>query len=215
MTTNTMAHKNNSGDFEGLLEASLKHWGKPSEKTQTEMWRRACDKAVYEEKAPRRASVSRLVLVPALTFLVVLAFFGGYVGVVLAEGSSLPGEPLYKIERRAEGLWLSLTPRAQRCEVQMILLERRMSELKAMLAIDKPLTPGLTQEIQLMLQAIGEEAPCSMKVVNPTLRQVTGYVEELNELQRNYPGVWELQELSTTAAETQARLNQAVSPAIP
>jgi hypothetical protein len=119
-------------------------------------------------------------------------FFSGYAGVVFASGASVPGELLYPIERRAETVWLSLTPNSKRCDVELALLERRVYEAKALIDAGKPVPDSVLQEIELLFSSIGESASCVKDPSPDILPRLRLYRQKIHTLLLEHPGIWQL-----------------------
>jgi hypothetical protein len=119
----------------------------------------------------------------------------GYVGAVLASGSAVPGDPLYELERQVEEVWLSLTPTDKRSEVQLVLLERRIYEVRALLRADQAVPPGIFQEIDLLFVAVTEDG-----LDEAMLRtRMKGYRDILHKLATEHPNECALHDALQTA----------------
>lgn len=134
---------------------------------------------------------SRAALYPAFVLLLTLGLMGGYAGVVFADGVSIPGEPLYVIEQGVESMWLSLTPDSRRYEVQLVLLERRVYELRALIDAGKPVPEGLFLELELLFSSMVDYVDYDISV-QQVLPYVIEYRDSLALLNSRYTGVWGL-----------------------
>ncbi len=139
------------------------------------------------------------------TFAILLGLMSGYVGAVLASGSAVPGDPLYGLERQVEEVWLSLTPTDKRSEVQLVLLERRIYEARALLRADQEAPPGLFQEIDLLFVAVTEDGRDEATL----LSHLMDYRDILHELATEYPNKQSLCEALQTANTVVASLEGA------
>jgi transcriptional regulator GlxA family with amidase domain len=144
--------------------------------------------------------------------LLVLGFVAGYGGVVVAEAPSVPGEPLYAIERKAETLWLSLTPNARRCEVELVLLERRVYEVSALLDAGQSAPDELWQEIDLLFLGVADGAHCRPEEAAELLPHLLAYRNRLKALAGRHPGVWSLAQTLETADAVVATLQAEAAP---
>lgn len=135
---------------------------------------------------------SRTLFYPIFVVILAFGFFSGYVGVVFASGASVPGELLYPIERGAEIVWLSLTPSSKRCDVELVLLERRVYEAKALIDAGKPVPSSVLQEIELLFIDLGENAECVQNNASDILPRLLLYRYKIYTLLLEHPGVWEL-----------------------
>jgi len=142
---------------------------------------------------PTRAFLKQRLLYPVFLIVLVLSFVGSYGGVVLVSGASLPGELWYPLERRLETVWLSFTPTVQRPEVKLILLERRIYEVKALLEAHKPVPSEAFQEVELLFLSLDEADAATL------LPYITEYRDTLYVLDRRYPGLVGLSQALTTA----------------
>jgi hypothetical protein len=188
-------HKQQDGSFsevEVSLERLLGVAPALSSQTRKRIWHKA-QSAIASPAAHRVFRLSRAILYPVFILLLAFSFLGGYAGVVLASGASVPGEPLYLIERKAETIWLSLTPSSQRCEVQLVLLERRVYEAKALLDAGKPVPPGVLQEMELLFLGVVDSADCHKVQASIILSHLLAYRQKIHTLVLQHPGVWELE----------------------
>lgn len=149
--------------------------------------------ALASPAAHRVFHLSRAILYPVFTLLLAIGFLGGYGGVVLASGASVPGEPLYLIERKAETVWLSLTPSSRRCEVELVLLERRVYEAKALLDAGKPVPPGVLQEMEMLFLGVVDSADCHEVQASVILSHLLVYRQKIHALVLQHPAIWELE----------------------
>lgn len=180
------------------IRERLLEWGEPTDAVRARILQRvltSSTRSIPDPRVVRRHRLFHLIRFPALAFLLLLGFLGGYVGVVVAEGDSLPGEPLYPLERRAEALLLSLTPQTRRCAMELRLLENRIYEIRAMLDMGRTLPDGLIQETTLLVSGLPktlESVPVQCESVAVALESHYATLQALNE---RHPGLWELVEL--------------------
>lgn len=180
------------------VKARLLEWGEPSEAARARIWQRVLAASKTETKAPfpaRRRHVRRSLRYAAFAFVMLLSFLGGYVGVVLAEGDSLPGEPFYPLERTAEAVLLSLTPQTRRCAMELRLLESRVYEIRAMLDIGRPLPDSLIQETMLLVSGLPETLQSVPAQCDAVVIALESHHDALITLDARHPGVWALTEL--------------------
>ncbi len=194
------------------VKVRLLEWGEPSEAARTRMWQHVLAASQANAKAPiapGRRYTRRALRYAAFACVMLLSFLGGYVGVVLAEGDSLPGEPFYPLERTAEAVLLSLTPQTRRCAMELRLLENRVYEIRMILDIGRPLPDGLIQETMLLVGGLPEtlrSVPAQGESVLVALESHHAVLVALNE---RHPGLWELTELIKTFETTIDRLYDA------
>jgi len=173
--------------LEQRLAQSLSQGPHPNYHTRQRIWNKA-------RVATRRARIPSLMpyhraAYPLLVILMLFGLFGGYTGVVVASGPSVPGEFLYPLERQAELIWLKLTPNARRSHVQLVLLERRVYEANALLNAGQIVPDNVLQEIELLFFAvadtIGDEAASSSEI----LPHLVAYQDTIQALAERYPGI--------------------------
>ena len=176
----------------------LLEWGEPSEVVRARIWQRVLAHSQgcpTDPRVERRRRLFRLIRFPAFALVLLLGFLGGYVGVVVAEGDSLPGEPLYPLERRAEALMLSLTPQSRRCAVELRLLENRVYEIRATLDIGRTLPDGLIQETLLLVSGLPETLDDVPDQGESVAAALDSHYATLGALNERHPGIWNLIEL--------------------
>jgi hypothetical protein len=183
-------------DAERILSEAFALGGHLSPEARKRIWHKAQSAA---QQPRQRAHLFRAVLYPIFVLLLTFGFLGGYVGVVLASGASVPGEPLYVVERGVEAMWLKLTPTSRRCEVQLVLLERRIYEARALLDVGQPVSEGLLQELELLFGAIADDSDCMQMQDEGILQRVIGYRQKVKVLAERYPGVWGLDRVLAAA----------------
>jgi hypothetical protein len=181
-------------DLSIFLTDTFAEGAKISPAARRRIWQQATKPAPTSAHQQRRRPVSRWAFAFA-TITLLLGFLGGYVGTVLASGSAVPGDPLYGLERQVEGVWLSLTPSDKRSEVQLVLLERRIYEARALLQANYEVPPGIFQEIDLLFVAVTEDGLDESLL----LSRLTGYRDILATLKEQHPAVWGLGDALQTA----------------
>jgi hypothetical protein len=205
----------NPDAFAEDVKQRLLAWGEPSEETRARIWRHvlAASQAPAEDPHPvkRRRFLGPL-RYAALVVVMLLSFLGGYVGVVLAEGDSLPGEPFYPLERIAETVMLTLTPQTRRCAMELRLLENRVYEIQVTLDIGRPLPDGLIQEMTLLISGLPETLDAFPDRRESVVAALESHHAALVALDARHPGVWELTELLNTFDVTIETLRNAPPP---
>ncbi len=165
------------------------------------------------QKARRRAAAMmstsryrarRWMWYPAMAAMMLLAFLGGYVGVVSASGAPVPGDPWYTVERGAEMVWMTLTPTSRRDEVRLVLLRRRIDEVRALLDAGRAVPPDLLQEVEMLFGAVVECAPNCGAPRAEMSQALEGYRDALADLNTRYPGVLGLEPALEAANEAVA-----------
>ncbi|NBD35504.1 MAG: hypothetical protein GVY30_05850 [Chloroflexi bacterium] len=181
-------------DLSAFLTDTLAEGAKVSPAARRRIWQQATAPKPSPAPRRRRRPLSRWAYA-FTTITIVLGFLGGYVGTVLASGANIPGDPLYELERQVEEVWLTLTPSDQRSEVQLVLLERRIYEAKALLQANREAPPGIFQEIDLLFVAVTEDGLDEAML----LSRLTDYREILYTLKEQHPAVWGLRDALQTA----------------
>jgi len=138
-------------------------------------------------------------LYPMLVVFMFFGLFSGYTGVVFASGPSVPGEFLYPIERQVELAWLKLTPHSRRSEVQLILLERRVYEARALLDAGKLVPDNVLQEIELLFLAVAGNTGAYTDSTAAVLSHLVIYQNTVQTLVERYPGVGGLRDVLEAA----------------
>jgi hypothetical protein len=161
-----------------------------SPQARQRIWRQA-QRLAHTPVIPQRHP-ARLVFYPAFVFLLVMGLVSGYTGVVFASGASVPGEPLYPIARQTEMVWLTLTPESRRCEVQLVLLERRVYEAKALLDAGKTVPDDVLQEMELLFLAVADDTACQPMQTGEALPYLISYRAKLALLTNRHPGIGQL-----------------------
>ncbi len=174
-------------ELESFLSNTVGRYPKLSAARRERIWHKANAMSVSHSVQSRQLPAF---LYPLFAFLLALAFLMGYASVVFASGASVPGEPLYEIERHAEAIWLTFTPKSQRTDVELTLLERRIYEVQALLNAGREVPPSLFQEVELLLAAVVELDGSDGE--RDVLPQITRYRDLLAELVVEHPGVWGL-----------------------
>lgn len=192
-----------------LLTETMARYGAPTARAKARMWAQVRARAAAPARSRRRL---RPLLAPLFVVVLVLGFVAGYGGVVVAEAPSVPGEPLYAIERKAETLWLSLTPNARRCEVELVLLERRVYEVSALLDAGQSAPDELWQEIDLLFLGVADGAHCRPEEAADLLPHLTAYRDRLQALAGRHPGVWPLAQTLETADAVVTTLQAEAAP---
>lgn len=180
----------------------------PSAQARQRIWRRA-HSLVHTPITPRLRRPAWFTLYPAFVLLLALSLVGGYTGVVFASGASMPGEPLYPLARQTETVWLTLTPESRRCEVQLILLERRIYEAKALLDAGKTVPDDVLQEIELLFLAAADDTTCQATQSAAALPHLISYRAKLALLTTRHPGVGQLDALLEVANSAVIKLGGA------
>lgn len=156
----------------------------------------------------------KAIFYPAFAVILIIGFLSGYGSVVVAASASIPGDPLYAIERQAETVWVSLTPDAQRCQVTAVLLERRVYEVKALLEAGKLAPESILQEIEMLFLSIAEDPMCQTQAP-ALLTQVTGSQRQIGKLVENYPNIQGLKRAFNAANVAVAKLGGEPLKALP
>lgn len=187
-------------DLSAFLTDALAEGAKVSPEARRRIWQQATAPAPTPA-APRRRPMFRWAFA-FTTIAILLGIMSGYVGAVLASGSAVPGDPLYELERQVEEIWLSLTPSDKRSEVQLVLLERRIYEARALLRADQETPPGLFQEIDLLFVAVTEDGLDEAML----LSHLQNYRDILHKLATEYPTEHALRDVLQTANTVVASL---------
>ncbi len=174
-------------EVEHWLETTLPQTPPLAPATRRQLWQRAQQNAA-SLTPPRRRLTSLRLAYPLFSFLLLLGFLGGYVGIVFASGASIPGDSLYAIERQAESLWMTLTPSPRRDEVRLVLLERRIYETRALLDSGRDVPPNLFQEIEMLFMSLSDDVVAGAM---PQLQHDRDVLQLLNE---QHPGILALQD---------------------
>ncbi|MBN2007341.1 MAG: hypothetical protein JXA21_28595 [Anaerolineae bacterium] len=186
-----MRHKNGIDEnsafstFESKLGALMSSEPALPSADSKRIWHKA--RALVPEPRPVRR-FPKAIFYPAFAAMLIIGFLSGYGSVVVAASASIPGDPFYPIERQAETVWMSLTPDAQRCQVAVVLLQRRVYEAKALLEAGKYTPDSLLQEIEMLFLSVAEETQCQTQVPD-LLAQVTDYQHQIGKLVERYPGI--------------------------
>ncbi|MBN1874227.1 MAG: hypothetical protein JXA33_08345 [Anaerolineae bacterium] len=211
-----MKYKHSSTSYfpevESVLTQAFASDGALLPQARQRIWHTALERAGQLARPVQRSW--RWVFYPGVAAMLVVAFLSGYVGVVFAAGASIPGEPLYAIERGAEVVWLRLTPTSQRTEVQLALLQRRIYEARALLDAGRDVPPDLFQEIALLFEAVAEESMQDLAQTVPLLNEealvsLIFYRDTLTALTEYHAGVRGLEETAAIADEIVAALGGA------
>ncbi len=159
-----------------------------SARARERIWQKARRRA-SEMMSTSRRGARRWMWYPAMAAVMLLAFLGGYVGVVSASGAPVPGDPWYVVERGAEVVWMTLTPTGRRDEVRLVLLQRRIDEVRALLDAGRSVPPDLLQEVEMLFGAVVECAPNCGAPRAEMSRALEDYRDALADLNVRYPGV--------------------------
>lgn len=178
-----------------------------SAQARQRIWRHA-QRLAHTPVAPQRHP-ARLIFYPAFVLLLVMGMVSGYTGVVFASGASVPGEPLYPLLRQGESVWLTLTPESRRCQVQLVLLERRVYEAKALLDAGKTVPDDLLQETELLFLAVADDTTCQPMQTGAALPYLISYRAKLALLTDRHPGIGQLGAILEAANNAVIRLGGA------
>jgi len=78
---------------------------------------------------------------------VLVAFILMFAGTVWVAAQSLPGDALYPLARGLETARLALAPAAQRASLELQFLDRRATEIRALVELGRPVPPEIIAEI--------------------------------------------------------------------
>ncbi|HNT76208.1 MAG TPA: DUF5667 domain-containing protein [Anaerolineae bacterium] len=203
----------NLGQIESALTEMFGKGPQLSTQARQQIWRRAHGLA-HTPTVPQHHP-AWFVFYPAFVLLLVFGFLGGYSGVVFASGATVPGEPLYPIARQTETVWLNFTPESRRCEVQLVLLERRVYEAKALLDAGKIVPNDVLQEIELLFIAVADDTTCQSTQTASALPYLISYRAKLAILTHRHPGVSQLGGILEAANSAVIKLGGAPLELIP
>ncbi|MFP4394366.1 MAG: DUF5667 domain-containing protein [Anaerolineales bacterium] len=180
-------------DLSIFLTDTLVEGAKVSPEARRRIWQQAAAPQLSPAAQQRRPRFRWAFVFTTIAIL--MGMMSGYVGAVLASGSAVPGDPLYELERQVEEVWLSLTPSDKRSEVQLVLLERRIYEARALLQADRVAPAGLFQEIDLLFVAVTEDGLDEATL----LSHLTDYRDILHNLATQHPADRVLRDALRTA----------------
>ena len=188
-------------DTEDWLESVLPHAVSLDLAAKQRIWQQAQQAArTYSPSPhPKPRRIWKLAY-PFFSLLLLLGFLGGYVGIVFASGASIPGDSLYTVERQIEALWMKLTPSTQQDEVRLVLLERRLYEVRALLDSGRDVPENLFQEVEMLFLSLNDNpSPQAL----PQMQHDRDMLRRLNE---QHPGIYALQKALDAAESATASL---------
>ena len=197
------------------IKQRLLTWGEPSDQMRARIWERvrASTSGVPHTSIPAQGRrVFHALRYAILVMVVLLGFLGSYVGVVLAEGDSLPGEPFYPLERTAEAVLLSLTPQTRRCAMELRLLENRVYEIQATLNLGRRLPGSLMQETMLLVGGLPETLNAVPAQRTAVVNALASHHDTLVALNERHPGILELIRLIEAFENALDQLREAQPP---
>lgn len=129
-------------------------------------------------------SLKRLTWQMGMAMLLIVALLSS-AGVALAARQSLPGDGLYPVKRSLERARAQLTPTRYTAELELIFLDRRVAELEQLLAADRSVPEGITEEIADSFDELQNNP--SVQVSQEVQNHLAIHLGQLQELASMYP----------------------------